>query len=94
MTACPRADESSGRVVSLKGGLSGRAVGFLQGVATGLLSEGDRPSGRPALKLTRCHNVPSARKEARQDAASASFKASRRASFQKATGRQDGLPSS
>jgi len=59
-TACPQANESSERAVSLKGGPSGRAVGFLQGVRTGLLSEGDRPSGRPALKLTRRHNVPSA----------------------------------
>jgi len=76
MTACPRADESSERVISLKGGPSGRGIGFLQGVATGLLSEGDRLSGQPALKLTRRHNVLSARKEARQDAASAPFKAS------------------
>ena len=52
-TACPQADESSEHAVSLKGGPSGRSVSFLQGVTTGLLSEGNRLSGWPALKLTR-----------------------------------------
>ena len=33
-TACPQANKLSERAVSLKGGPSGRAVGFLQGVTT------------------------------------------------------------